>query len=256
MRRTRLLSVCAIVVSVGFLTLLGGCDSGPTPEAVNQTRDNLKQIGLALHNYRDIAKALPAAYSVDASGKPCLGWRVHLLYSLGEEELLSQFRLNEPWDSPHNLALVDRMPDVYRSPLSAAGPGKTVYLGNAADGGVFVPPRNAEQLKKLAGTKYEESGKKVYSYLTQGTRLRDVRDGIANTIAVVEVNDSLAVPWTKPDDFVPAADDPTKGLRPIRENYLVLLCDGAAMIVSNKNTKETIRGLMTISGGELIDLVQ
>ena len=44
------------------------------------------------------------------SGKPLLSWRVHLLPFLEENELYEQFKLDEPWDSPHNIKLLDQMP--------------------------------------------------------------------------------------------------------------------------------------------------
>ncbi len=42
-----------------------------------------------------------------------LSWRVHLLPFLGEAVLYREFHLDEPWDSPHNMTLVSRMPQVY-----------------------------------------------------------------------------------------------------------------------------------------------
>ena len=51
--------------------------------------------------------------TVNESGRELLSWRVFLLPYLGEEALYKQFRLNEPWDSPHNRTLVDKMPAVF-----------------------------------------------------------------------------------------------------------------------------------------------
>ncbi len=42
-----------------------------------------------------------------------LSWRVHLLPFLEEAELYRQFHLDEPWDRPHNMSLVERMPKAY-----------------------------------------------------------------------------------------------------------------------------------------------
>jgi hypothetical protein len=38
-----------------------------------------------------------------------LSWRVAILPFLAEEELHAEFRPFEPWDSPHNKALIARM---------------------------------------------------------------------------------------------------------------------------------------------------
>ena len=51
--------------------------SGPaTPRGGAQSMNNLKQIALALHNYHDVHRRLPAAFTTDKQGKPRLSWRV------------------------------------------------------------------------------------------------------------------------------------------------------------------------------------
>ncbi len=45
-----------------------------------------------------------------------LSWRVALLPFLDKQDLYDEFHHDEPWDSPHNLKLVDKMPKVFRSP--------------------------------------------------------------------------------------------------------------------------------------------
>ena len=74
--------------------------------------NNLKQIGLAMHNFHESYGGFPAAYSGDKTGKPLLSWRVHILPFVEGEALYRQFKLDEPWDSPHNKKLIARMPAV------------------------------------------------------------------------------------------------------------------------------------------------
>ena len=84
--------------------------------ARSQCINNLKQIGLAMHNYHDQHKSFPPAYTVDKAGKPLLSWRVLILPYLEQNALYKEFHLDEPWDSPHNRTLIDRMPPTYRCP--------------------------------------------------------------------------------------------------------------------------------------------
>ncbi len=129
------------------------------------------------------------------------------------------------------------MPQVYRSPNSAADPGKTVYLGNAGRNGIFVAPK-ADRPQQETPT---------------GTAMREITDGTSNTILVVEVSDPAAVIWTKPDDLEFKADNPLQGLRGTRPGgFLAALCDGSVHFISIQVDRDTLRGLFTRNGGEVV----
>jgi prepilin-type processing-associated H-X9-DG protein len=147
-----------------------------------QSANNLKQLALAALNFESAYRRFPAAYSQSEEGRPLLSWRVHILPFIEEDRLYQQFKLDEPWDSPHNLALLEQMPAIYRSPQSQAEPGHTVYLGVRGQNAAFGNPQRSG--RDSAAT---------------GGRLSAIVDGTSNTILAVEVADALAVPWTQPD---------------------------------------------------------
>src|SRR5918997_1599426 len=64
--------------------------------------NNLKQIVLALHNYEQAHKALPPAYTVDATGRPLHSWRTLILPYLEQEPLYRAIDLSKPWNDPAN----------------------------------------------------------------------------------------------------------------------------------------------------------
>jgi len=194
-----------------------------------QSTNNLKQIGLAMHNYHDANKCFPAAASYDAQGRPLLSWRVHLLPYLERNDLYQQFHLDEPWDSEHNHKLIDRMPALYRSPLSTRKEkGYASYLVPVGGETVFPP-----------GAK--------------GTSLKTVKDGASNTVMVVEVDDRHAVPWTKPEDLSLDAKDPAKGLGGLVDGrFNALFCDGHVQLLTLPQAPEKLRALFTPSGGEAV----
>jgi len=188
-----------------------------------RTANNLKQIGLALHNYHDTNGSFPARANFDAAGKPLLSWRVQLLPYLEQSDLHKEFRQDEPWDSAHNKKLLARMPDVFRATGSKnkADSGKTNFLAPICDGSVLGADK--------------------------GTKIADIRDGTSNTIAAVEVTDEAAVPWTRPDDWQVDDKEPLKGLG---DTFAALFCDGSVRFFTKDIAAETLKAMLTRSGGE------
>jgi uncharacterized protein (TIGR03067 family) len=197
--------------------------------ARTQSMNNLKQIGLAMHNHHAAWRLLPARANFDQNGKPLLSWRVHLLPYVEQQELYDQFKLDEPWDSPNNKKLIERMPRIYASPLSKVSKeGKTTYLAVTGKGAMF-------------------DGNK-------GLPFADVTDGLSNTIVVLEANDTKAVTWTQPEDFAIDTKDPRAGL--VLKNskaILALFGDGRVLSLSPTIQPATLRALFTRNGGEVVN---
>ena len=127
---------------------------------------------------------LPPAVSRDPEGQPLLSWRVLLLPYIEEESLYKEFHLDEPWDSPHNLTLLPKMPRIYRAPPDTGLENRSdatfyqVFTGPDTPFGIAAGPRLPDDFPK----------------------------GISATILVVEAGE--AVPWTKPQDVDYDPDKP------------------------------------------------
>jgi hypothetical protein len=172
-----------------------------------QSTNNLKQLALAMHNYHSVNKhfVLPASRGKD--GKPLLSWRVYMLPYIEQDALFKQFHLDEPWDSPHNRTLIDKMPTIYRLPGSKLEKGRTNYLLPVGGGAVFEADKP--------------------------TLLKDITDGTSNTIMIVEADDDHAVIWTKPEDLSFDPKDPSKGLSHFFDGgFNAALCDGSVRWLS------------------------
>jgi hypothetical protein len=191
--------------------------------------NNLKQIGLAMHNYGAANHTFPPAYIADKNGKPLLSWRVLVLPYLEGGELAKEFHLDEPWDSEHNKKLITRMPSAFRSPTSTVfGQGKTNYLTVRGEDTIF-------------------SGEKPSTFAS-------IRDGLSNTIMTVEVSDAKAVIWTKPDDFEPDEDNPIKGLVGLQSGgFIAGLADGSVRFISSSIDPKVLKALFTKNGREPIN---
>jgi hypothetical protein len=225
---------------VGFLIVCLGAPIALMLPAVQQGREaarraqcknNLKQIGLALHNYHEVHGAFPPAYIPDANGKPMHSWRVLILPQLGEDGLYNEYNFSEPWDGPNNSRLMSRMPNVFACPSQVGSPGNssTAYAGIFGEHCVF---RGA-----------------------QPVGMKDIPDGTSNTILVGEASEAL-IPWMKPDD-VDVKLHPTIGDKlGLSSHHVggihVLLADGSVRFLSQNINIQTLEALFTRDGNETI----
>lgn len=215
------------VATIGILValLLPAVQAAREAARRTQSMNNLKQLGLAMHNYHDIHKSFPARASFDSQGKPLLSWRVHLLPFLEQQGLYKQFHLNEPWDSPHNRKLIPRMPAVYQNPSAPAKPGMAHYLALVGKGAVFEG--------------------------NSGCGLAHITDGVSNTLLLVEVNPDRAVIWTKPEDLAFDPEKPLAGLGKAHPGgFLALFCDGSVRFLSETLDPTFFRRLVEKADGQ------
>jgi prepilin-type processing-associated H-X9-DG protein len=149
-------------------------------------------------------------------------WRVALLPYLGENQLFSQYRRDEPWDSPANKAVLARMPQVFAAPGDMrAAAGLTHYQ-------VLVGP----------GTAFERPDGRV--------RLIDFPRGASETILAVEAADP--VPWTKPEDLPYAPDGPLPKVGGLVGNgFHALFADGSVRWIEAEQ-QESLRTLVLQHG--------
>ncbi len=192
----------------------------------SMTLNNLKQIGVAMHAYHEQHEGLPCPANYDADGKPLLSWRVHLLPHLGQKTLYGQFHLDEPWDSPHNRTLIERMPYVYRSPESMSPKkGITSFLLPVGEATVFPGQR--------------------------GVAFSEISDGPHRTILVLLADDEHATVWTKPADLPFDPKQPLAGLSgPFEREVLAAFCDGSVRPLRRPLDADRMRALFTRNGGD------
>jgi hypothetical protein len=204
------------------------------------SQNNLRQLALAMHAYHSVYQRFPpAVYYDDPRGKisvpgdkPLLSWRVAILPYLDEQALYNQFHLHEPWDSPHNKALLAQMPRVYVP--ASAGPGEpyaTYYQ-------VFTGPAAPFPQSPFEGR--------------ASPALIDFTDGTAKTFLIVEAGQ--AVPWTKPEDIPYALERPLPKLGGMyRDGFYAAAADGTIHYIPRETPENTIRALITHCGGEEVE---
>ncbi len=195
--------------------------------------NNMKQIGLAFHNFASVANSFPPQALADKNGNRLLSWRVLLLPYIDQSDLYNKFHLDEPWDSAHNKALIDQMPNVYVSPV--AGEGKPLEKGHTR----YVSPITKNS---ALGTPSE------------ALFFQHVLDGTSNTIWLVEAAPEHSVIWTKPEDMeIDSADPLAKIISEGTKRFPAGFLDGSVRSISATITKELANALISVNGGELID---
>lgn len=197
-----------LTAPVGYFSYMAYVKIGETRDRIVET-NNMRQIGLALHSYESAYGLLPPQTIRSADGKPLLSWRVAILPYIEQDFLYKQFKLDEPWDSPHNIKLLPLMPKVYLQP-GQTNDGKTYY-----------------QVVTGKATGFPPQGQR---------RFTDFVNGTSNTIVVITA--ANAVPWTKPEDvpFEPGGALPAFNTK-FKGGTHVLIGDGSVRLMPH-NTPE------------------
>jgi peroxiredoxin len=205
--------MAALTVALPGCKIIGG--------SMAAGQENLNKIGMALHEYHSEHGHFPPAVLLGPDGKTHYSWRVALLPYLGEQSLFAQYLRDQPWDSPENVKVLERMPDVYRAPKLPVGTHDTSYF--AVTGPKTVFPDNA------------------------GISISQIPDGTANVILVVETRRS--VPWTKPADIAYDADGPLPEFGGFHKaGFNATMGDGSARFIEfPPKEEEQIRFLLSKS---------
>jgi hypothetical protein len=237
--------------------------------------NNLKQIGLAFHNFHAVNDRFPAAVIYGPDGKPWHSWRVLILPNIDQADLYKEYDFNQPWNSAQNLKLIDKMPDVYRDPAYGDERSSFTHYAALVGPGTVFPPEGARQIKKDGVIGLEPNPRPPRRGLGGAMRpstvgavaLRDIYDGTSNTLTVAPVEPARKIPWTKPEDInvgpnFPGLGEPggiatpytlggkagAPGVAP------VLSAAGQVHLIVATIKPALLSALWTIDGGEVVGL--
>jgi hypothetical protein len=218
-----------------------------------ESKNHIKQLLLAMHNYHDVYKSFPQGTHPNPDLKPDkrLSWLTDLLPFLEYKPIYDLIDFKKAWDDPANRKVATELPlalfiNPSVGPQKANGFPVTEYVGMAGVGadGPILPVTSPR-----AG---------VFAY-DRVTRLDDIKDGTSNTIAISECNKDLG-PWAAGGRATirsltkqPYIDGPD-GLGGHPEGCLVGFADGSARFISKQIDAKTLEALMTINGREPIRL--
>lgn len=198
----------------------------------SQCKNNLKQIGLALHNYADHYGALPPAYTVDSHGKPLHSWRTLILPYVDQAPLYNRINLSKAWDDPANADASKTAIAAFQCPSTTCAANHTTYMAIVAAKGCFS--------------------------LNEPRPLSEITDGRGVTLMVIEVDPEHAVHWMAPVD----ADERlllsigAKTKLAHTGGMHSTFVDGQVRFLSTETSAETRRALISIAGNEVMASAQ
>jgi hypothetical protein len=217
------LVLVVLMCPCGIALLLPAVQAAREAARRTQSSNNLKQLGIALHNYHDTYGEFPPAVVSDASGQPLYSGRVLLLPFLEQQAMFTAFNKSERWDSPANMALSQTVIKTFVDPSNPNQGPDGSYAFVTGTGAMF------------------ESGQPV--------KLTNVTDGTSNTLAMIEVQ-TTGGSWAAPNDvdLAQLAGGMPKGSHP--GGNLALFGDGSVKFLSGNISPQTLQQLGTRAGGE------
>lgn len=240
------------VVGVLIALLLPAVQQAREAARRTQSKNNLKQIGLALHNYYATFNEFPTGTHPNDKLMPeeRLSWLVDILPYLDQEAAHKATDFKKPWSDPGNKQALSGNMSVFMNPSQpVAGPvdgcGITHYVGIAGVG------------KDAPTLPITDNRVGVFGY-NRVAKFKDITDGSSQTIMVTDASKDFG-PWSRGGKSTirafttkPYINGPDGLGSPHAGGMHVLFVDGSVRFVSQNVQPELLEGLATIHGGEPI----
>ena len=221
-----------LVVAVLAALLYPAVQQARTAARTVQSKNNLKMIGLALHNYHDVYSTFPPGGIYTKQEEPYNAWMTSLLPYVEQASLFNQIDFNQPWSAPKNQMYFQSVLPVYLNPNLGPETNKVGNLGASHYSG------NSQLLLK-----------------NRGLSFREILDGTSNTILAGEVSVGFKA-WGDPDNRRDPADGfgtgPNQFGGPASGRGVVqmLMADGAVRVISENVDVQTLKALASPDGAE------
>lgn len=277
-----LIELLVVIAIIGVLVglLLPAVQAAREAARRMQCSNNMKQLGLAAHNYESVHKRLPAGWiSGKVNGEPGWGWAAALLPFMEGGNTHQQIDFRLPIADPvHTPARLFTVPSF----ICPSDPGPSIF--EIAEDTGSDPPENVDEGPKLfavAKSNYvgvfgtfelEDDpfkGDGIF-YGNSVVKFRDIRDGLSNTLMIGERDSRFGGSlW---QGFIPAAVEPAarvvgvadhppndpgghfedfRSYHPGGVNFLS--ADGSVRMYSQTMDRVMYQALATSAGNEVID---
>jgi hypothetical protein len=226
-----------IILGVSFLGMLmcGGVLVALLLPAIGAAREaaqrmhrsnNMKQVGLGMHNYHSAYNQLPFTVCANSSGEPTIGWRLAITPFVEGQPQWAAVNPDEAWDGPNNRLIAESPPSTFQ--VIDAAPGMTnIFVIVGPD--TMFPPTPLTTI-----------------------RFRDTLDGLAGTVMAIELP-NRETQWSSTNNLTPDEAYAAIGELEPRQVAHFLMGDGSVRAVTADLDRTTFDGLVTRAGGEQIN---
>ncbi|MCE5301872.1 MAG: DUF1559 domain-containing protein [Planctomycetaceae bacterium] len=271
-----LVELLVVVTIIGLLValLLPAVQSAREAARRIQCSNNLRQIGIGLHNYHEAHGCFPPGclgYGAKYENK-CIAWSVFLLPYIEQQNVHQQFHFDKKFSDLENSPATHRVISTYICP-------STNQFCEGRIGSVVFQQDNSGALSSISGmgcTDY--GGMNGWSYFSgpkKGTSepgvmaynrvvaIAEIPDGTSNTIIVAEdtgrgAGDGVDGEWPDGRNIF----DQSGPINAMQINEMwsdhaggvhAAFCDGAVHFLSESIDIDALRALCSRSGGEIVD---
>jgi prepilin-type N-terminal cleavage/methylation domain-containing protein len=214
------LLVVIAIIAVLISLLLPAVQAAREQARLTQCRNNLKQIGLALHGYHDRMRCFPPGYvsAVDINGNDVgrgWGWGSFLLTEIEQGNLLRQFSYSREISDPTNAKGATSYLSSYGCPSDKFFETFTISIdpsGNPLPTPVTVAHGNYVAVNGNNGVTGNQATNDGAFLENRSMRIADITDGLSNTFFISERCSNMSnTTWTGAVTGTGTADarDPT-----------------------------------------------
>ena len=193
------LLVSTAVISVMVSLLLPAVQNAREAARQAQCKNNLRQLGLALHNFEGTHQVFPASgRTVSGPGNPFgkyIGWRASILPYLEQASLFDAYDFDEHWWHPKNVNAGAAVLSVYQCPSVPQQSGISFAIAKEPRPDIEFPRPVARSdyeammgVREIIDSERYRTRAMTRSVMFRNSQVRfgDITDGTSNTIAVTE----------------------------------------------------------------------
>ena len=155
-----LVELLVVIAIIGILMglLLPAVQMAREAARRTQCMNNLRQFGLAMHNYESARKAFPESRPLDRAGNR-MAWTILVLDYIEQGNLADLYNKDIPWNMGTNVAAGQTVIPAFICPSSGAGSTRFPADGTGSDvDGVVMGPSDYIVMHRLRNRFYTANG--------------------------------------------------------------------------------------------------